>query len=289
MSREPFIVLPTVEEAFDISKRLGIPLHPRYSFFWDSVTIDEVIFLNEKLEESQVSIDYTTLHLRNDDPRLKDILERLGVGHSIKNEVIVINDLEQIYSLKNLLFFETKKTKNQISSIWSNIGETKNAIEFLSKISSVPLMPKFASSIAVRVGRPEKAAERKMKPPVHVLFPVGSKGGATRDLLKALKDQSFYAEIANRFCNNCKLPSTGIHCSMCGVDTPIRNLCIVCREEITENPNRMRCRRCGKDCRTYSPVSYPLKAVIEKAQQKLGIKVSEPLKGVKMLMSKDKA
>ena len=289
LSREPFIVLPTVEEAFDISKRLGIPLHPRYSFFWDSVTIDEVIFLNEKLEESQVSIDYTTLHLRNDDPRLKDILERLGVGHSIKNEVIVINDLEQIYSLKNLLFFETKKTKNQISSIWSNIGETKNAIEFLSKISSVPLMPKFASSIAVRVGRPEKAAERKMKPPVHVLFPVGSKGGATRDLLKALKDQSFYAEIANRFCNNCKLPSTGIHCSMCGVDTPIRNLCIVCREEITENPNRMRCRRCGKDCRTYSPVSYPLKAVIEKAQQKLGIKVSEPLKGVKMLMSKDKA
>lgn len=289
LSREPFTVLPTVEEAFDISKRLGIPLHPRYSFFWDSVTIDEVIFLNEKLEESQVSIDYTTLHLRNDDPRLKDILERLGVGHSIKNEVIVINDLEQIYSLKNLLFFETKKTKNQISSIRSNMGETKNAIEFLSKISSVPLMPKFASSVAVRVGRPEKAAERKMKPPVHVLFPVGSKGGATRDLLKALKDQSFYAEIANRFCNNCKLPSTGIHCSMCGVDTPIRNLCIVCREEITGNPNRMRCRRCGKDCRTYSPVSYPLKAIIEKAQQKLGIKVSEPLKGVKMLMSKDKA
>ena len=51
----------------------------------------------------------------------------------------------------------------------------------------------------------------------------------------------------------------------------------------------MRCRRCGKDCRTYSPVRYPLKVVIEKAQQKLGIKVSEPLKGVKMLMSKDKA
>ena len=36
-------------------------------------------------------------------------------------------------------------------------------------------------------------------------------------------------------------------------------------------------------------LAYPLKVVIEKAQQKLGIKVSEPLKGVKMLMSKDKA
>src|SRR6478752_1584215 len=289
LSRKPLVVLPTVEEAFDISKRLGIPLHPRYSFFWDSVTIEDVIFLNEKLEESEVSINDNTLHLHNTNPRLKDILERLGVDHSIRNTILVINNLEQIYSLKNLLPFKTNKTKNQISSIRSNIEDTKNAIEFVSKISGVTLMPKFASSIAVRVGRPEKAAERKMKPPVHVLFPVGSKGGATRDLLKALKDQSFYAEIANRYCINCKLPSTGISCSKCGADTPIRNLCIVCKEEVTENSSRMRCRRCGKDCRTYSPVSYPLKVVIEKAQQMLGIKVSEPLKGVKMLMSKDKA
>jgi len=289
LSRKPLVVLPTVEEAFDISKRLGIPLHPRYSFFWDSVTIEDVIFLNEKLEESEVSINDNTLHLHNTNPRLKDILERLGVDHSIRNTILVINNLEQIYSLKNLLPFKTNKTKNQISSIRNNIEYTKNATEFVSKISGVTVMPKFASSIAVRVGRPEKAAERKMKPPVHVLFPVGSKGGATRDLLKALKDQSFYAEIANRYCINCKLPSTGISCSKCGADTPIRNLCIVCKEEVTENSSRMRCRRCGKDCRTYSPVSYPLKVVIEKAQQMLGIKVSEPLKGVKMLMSKDKA
>ena len=54
-------------------------MHPRYSFFWDSVTIEDVIFLNEKLEESQVSIDDTTLHLHITNPRLKDILEQLGV------------------------------------------------------------------------------------------------------------------------------------------------------------------------------------------------------------------
>jgi len=201
----------------------------------------------------------------------------------------VIKNLEQVYSLKNLLLYNTNKTKYHVSSIRSNVEYSKDAIEFVSNVSGIKLMPKFASSIAVRVGRPEKAAERKMKPPVHVLFPVGSKGGATRDLLKALKDQSFYAEIANRYCNSCKLPSTGIHCSKCDADTPIRNLCIVCKGEVTDNSNKMRCRKCGKDCRTYSPVSYPLKVIIEIAQQKLGIKVSEPLKGVKMLMSKDKA
>jgi len=36
-------------------------------------------------------------------------------------------------------------------------------------------------------------------------------------------------------------------------------------------------------------VAYPLKTAIEEAQQKLGIKAAEPLKGVKALISKDKS
>jgi DNA polymerase II large subunit len=151
-------------------------------------------------------------------------------------------------------------------------------------------MPKFASSIAVRVGRPEKAAERKMKPPVHVLFPIGSKGGPTRDILKASKTKSsFFTEIANRFCNSCRFPSLGTKCTKCGSSTPIRNLCIVCREEILYNGKNNRCRRCGREGKTYSPVSFPLSKVIEQAQHKLGLKAAEPFKGVKALMSKNKS
>ena len=128
-----------------------------------------------------------------------------------------------------------------------------------------------------------------MKPPVHVLFPIGIKGGTTRDILKAAKDESFYAEIANRFCNNCKLPSVGTHCRNCYALTPICNLCVVCREEITDGVNNNRCHRCGKDGKTYSPVNFSLKTAVEEAQRKLGIIASEPFKGVKALMSKHKA
>jgi DNA polymerase II large subunit len=128
-----------------------------------------------------------------------------------------------------------------------------------------------------------------MKPPVHVLFPIGIKGGATRDILRAAKDESFYAEIANRFCNNCKLPSIGTRCRNCYALTPIRNLCVVCREEITDGINNNRCYRCGKDGKTYSPVNYSLKTAVEEAQRKLGTIAREPLKGVKGLMSKHKA
>ena len=238
LSKDPFTILPTVEEAFEISKKFDIPLHPKYSFYWDSINIDEVLLLKEKLciQKQQnpgfssnktsdtylLSLDY--------DPNIKDILERLGVIHSVKNEedTIEINSQDQSYSLTRLLLSSSQSvaiedidfTKRMSSSLsyattttnYNNSIKTIDVTEFISITSGIEVKRKFASSVAVRVGRPEKAAERKMKPPVHVLFPIGSKGGATRDILKAANNESFYTEISNRFCNNCKLPSVGIHC-----------------------------------------------------------------------------
>jgi DNA polymerase II large subunit len=253
------LIAPTLQEAFEISK-LGMPLHPKYSFYWDTIGLDELLYLMDRLGD-----------LPND-AKIKDILERLGVTHSISGDRLRLDDSDQELSLRRLLS--------------GPIVEAKDAVDFVSKSSGVQVMPKFASTIAVRVGRPEKAAERKMKPPVHVLFPVGPKGGATRDILKACKEDSFYTEIANRFCDNCKLPSIGTHCRGCGSSTMIRNLCIVCRAEVEEGD---KCARCGKEGRTHSIASYPLKMAIEQASKKLGVAPEEPFKGVKSLMSRHRS
>ena len=162
-------------------------------------------------------------------------------------------------------------------------------IDFISKLSQIEIRSKFSSAIAVRVGRPEKAAERKMKPPVHTLFPIGSMGGATRDILKAAKNEIVYTEIANRFCNNCKYPSIGTKCRICNNDTLLENKCIVCRELISIESKNSKCNKCGKEGKTYSPVNYPLKKEVSNAEKYLGIKAKEPLKGVKLLMSKSKS
>src|ERR687887_907466 len=53
LSKGPFTTIPTVNEAFEISERLNIPLHPKYSFYWDSISIDEVLLLKEKFAEQQ--------------------------------------------------------------------------------------------------------------------------------------------------------------------------------------------------------------------------------------------
>jgi len=254
------LVAPSVQEAFDISK-LGLPLHPKYSFYWDTIGLDEVLYLKDRLAGDLPH-----------DAKLKDILERLGVAHSIATDRILLDDSSQSLSLRRLLS--------------GPLVEDRDAIEFVSKSSGVQVMPKFASTIAVRVGRPEKAAERKMKPPVHVLFPVGPKGGATRDIMKACKEDSFYTEIANRYCDDCKLPSVGTHCRACGASTMIRNLCTQCRGEVEDGE---RCARCGKEGRTHSSVNYPLKAAIEQARKKLGVVPTEPFKGVKSLMSRHRS
>jgi DNA polymerase II large subunit len=259
MTENP-LLLPSVDEAFEISKKLGLALHPKYSFYWDSLTVEEVLYLKDRLSGDM---------LLPFDTKLKNILERLGIVHSIMQDQIRLDDSNQASSLRRLL--------GGPAVVGSN-----NAIEFVNKTSSILVMPKFSSAIAVRVGRPEKAAERKMKPPVHVLFPIGSKGGSTRNILKACKEDSFYTQIANRYCNSCRLPCIGTHCRACGASTMLRNLCVVCREEVEDGG---KCARCGKEGRTYSSVNFPLKFVLEQAKKKLGVDPQEPFKGVKSLMS----
>jgi DNA polymerase II large subunit len=301
-------IIPTLKEAFLISKILSIPLHPKYSFYWESISVDEIISLrNEFLKKSDIdknvdlifnmtkaitnqnyyesfSIEYNEI--------LKDIIERLGITHSVKNHnnnrFIELSELNQINSLFILLcntsINNNESSNNKISSI-----------DYIMRISGILLKPKFSSSIAVRVGRPEKAAERKMKPPVHVLFPIGSKGGSTRDLIKASKEEVLYIEIANRYCKTCNLPSVGTKCRNCLSETPLYNICRICREPINSENNSKkevtttRCTKCRREGKTYSPSKYPLKKMLKKAEKTLEIQFKEPLKGVKILMGKNKS
>src|ERR687886_2063079 len=79
LSKEPLLIFPTIDEAFKIAKHLNIPLHPKYSFYWDSITVDEVLLLKKKFAEYQQkhpslnSVDANNMPsscLLNDDSRL---------------------------------------------------------------------------------------------------------------------------------------------------------------------------------------------------------------------------
>ncbi len=327
----PFIVIPSIEEALKISLGFDIPLHPKYSFYWESINLKEFLFLRnillsiDEYNHDKLQIEFLFNH------DLKIILEKLGVFHSINNtgqqQTIILLDRQQTISIIYLcipeiqalhsftensptnisiseLFYLLKKDnynyileiQNKINTIIQNNVDKYNVIELINFISNIKIRSKFSSSISVRVGRPEKASERKMKPPIHVLFPVGNKGGPMRDILKASSSFSFYSEKSNRFCHKCNIPSLGTICIYCDTSTPIRVICKVCKAEsleisfdtINDDRRKNKCIKCGNECKTFSPIQFPLKSILEKAEIKLGFKTTSPLKGVKSLMGKDK-
>ena len=255
---------PTLDEAIEISLHFKVPLHPKYLYYWDQITKEE---LNEILQPAKIEED-SILYPKT----CKLILEKLGVPHSIENDQIILTDTEaKIFY--NLLFREPFQHDDSLS-----------IPESLSKNSGIIIRNKFSTSVGVRIGRPEKAAPRQMKPAVHTLFPVGTKGGPTRDLLKASNFENFYSNINNRICKKCNEPSIGIKCQKCGTKTSVIYICRICRANLDVSF----CPKCKKEANSYSYKPFPLKSKLFTAQEKAGIRAKEPFKGVKELINQDK-
>ena len=254
---------PSIDEALKISLDFQIPLHPHYLYFWDKISSKELGQLLEPKKVTETSIEYFI--------QTKKILEKLGTPHKVENETIVLENLEAKIFF-NLLFRE--------KPIISDLSVPK----ILTKSSGIQIKNKFSTSIGVRIGRPEKAAARQMKPPTHVLFPVNDKGGPTRDLLKASRNEHFFTNIFNRHCNECDEPSIGIKCSKCGTKTTIIYKCSNCRDTLTEPY----CEKCKRKAQTHSHKEFPLKSKLLSAQEKMGLRVKEPFKGVKELINQDR-
>ncbi|MCY4491518.1 MAG: DNA polymerase II large subunit [Thaumarchaeota archaeon] len=253
---------PTLDEALKLSSELQIPLYPKYLHFWDHITPAELAIILDA-ESTEDSVRFSA--------RAKPVLERLAAEHVMEGDVPVLyHDTAKIFY--NLLF-------RNIPHISGD-----SVPDIISQSSGILIKPKFSTSIGVRIGRPEKAAPRQMKPPTHVLFPIGSMGGPTRDLLKASKQEDFYTNISNRTCDTCQAPSIGIRCSVCGEKTGVTFRCASCRSVLDSDY----CNRCKRPAVSYSHRAFPLKSKLLEAQEKMELRAQEPFKGVKELISQDK-
>ncbi len=255
--------IPTFDDALKISLDFQISLHPQYLYFWDMISSQELSKLLEPKKVSEKSIEYSI--------ETKKILEKLGTPHKINNEIIILEELEAKIFF-NLLF----RIKPTISDL--------SVPKILSKSSGIQIRNKFSTSIGVRIGRPEKAAPRQMKPPTHTLFPVSDKGGPTRDLLKASRNEHFFANLFNRHCIQCNEPSISIKCPKCGIKTTITYRCSNCRDIL----NEPFCEKCKRKAQSYSHKEFPLKARLLLAQEKMRLRAQEPFKGVKELINQNK-
>ena len=259
---------PAVHDAFLLSEKLGVPLHPRHLFYWDVASSSEVLVLRHNLSIRSTSPDSTVLTCSNR-ADLKDTLENIGIPHRVEGDLIVLEG-DVAYTVLKTLNLDSKRP---LITAWTDVSD------LLSELSGVRIRRKSSVFVGLRVGRPEKAMIRRMKPPVHLLFPVGVKGGASRDLVRAAREDELEVDLISMVCTRCGSQCTSARCRVCGGETRIVKRCPVCSKVV----EGYTCPLDKVAALPYSTVRYPLRDSLAKAIERVSYNPEPPLKGVQGL------
>jgi DNA polymerase II large subunit len=292
----PLKRIPSPEEALAISEKFSIPLHPRYLYRWPALDLQEMldvrswILTKHTLDKTE---DGDRIALPNDE-RHKTLLENLGIPHE--------------------LFEEGKRirlTDNPIT-ILAQLGEKSataagsNSLDALNSCSQVEIRNKMGVAIGARMGRPEKAEERRMRPPVQVLFPVGRTLATERRMEKVAKsthqsalleafdldiadevaeeteDIGVELELVSRECLNCGNETFESRCERCGKHTELRRVCLEkgCGEPVDKTTGE-----CQYGHRATKRVQVNIQRLLDRVKNEIGEPQSYDLRAVLGLTS----
>ncbi len=195
----------TAIEAFSLSKDYNIPLHPKYTYCYNDVTIEDLNSLIDLIEKGKTTFNQDE-GMQLDLSYQKRILEIIGVPHIVRDGKIII-DKDHAYAL--------------LVTLPKRLSEKETTIEAVNEVSPVEIKNKAPAYIGTRVGRPEKSKERLMRPAPHGLIPIGNNGGSRRLVATAAKKGSIKVDISRRKCTNpdCGISSFGALCPKCGSPT----------------------------------------------------------------------
>lgn len=150
---------------------------------------------------------------------MKDMLVELGALHEATKERVRLG--RHAYALLRGLGLDVdndKIVRRHALDAPDTMG-VEGSCAYVSVLAGVKLRPRAMFRIGTRMGRPEKAAERKMNPPVHLLFPIGIAGGPQRLMADAVKANKFEIEIGDRACPQCKKHTVLYACPDCAAHT----------------------------------------------------------------------
>jgi len=273
---DPFRNKPNAKEAITLAKKLRTPLHPRFTFFWTHISLEEFKKLRDWLLKAQTNQkDGLVCEIRGEhDESVKDCLERLCVPHKVSDGKIRI-DGEDASILSFCLGWHVSEAE---------VPPAQSVFEIFEKLVGINVRANAPTLIGARMGRPEKAKRRVMKPPVHVLFPVGVAGGSQRDLVQASKRQRVWVELVKRRCPNCGKSTFKSKCPNCDVETVVEKFCPKCGRQLDKNF----CPTCKTPARSYEKQPINLKQLLDEACKKLNVRFPKLLKGVKGLTNETK-
>ncbi len=272
--QHPFSLIPSPQEALELSDKLNIPLHPEFTYHWSNISVEEFKSLRDHIK-SNSSFDNNILEIDNK-LEVKEILESICVPHKLVEDKIIL-DLHSLPLLNTIGYKEGK-----LLPISKKNGRV---IDLINSLENVKIRDKCPVYTGARMGRPEKAKDRRMKPPVQMLFPIGNAGGRLRDLFVAATHKNINIELSRRSCPSCGTLTHNVLCSSCNVPTVVSAVCPSCNIETTDD----RCSKCGRMTLQYQLVNYPLETQIMEAKKRIGAPIPKKVKTIKKLMNKLRA
>jgi len=236
--QRPLTTIPDADLAIKISTAFSVPLHPRHLYRWSALTKEELQELRKWIFSNHSINEEGKLEVPND-KKYKRLLEHLGIPHKLTGRRSVIEFTDP----PNVILIQLGKKRAKLK------GDTP--LQMLNSVSQIELRDRLGFSVGARMGRPEKAEERKMRPPIHVLFPVGRTISSERNIEKVAKSIQPYStldefadvsddnienrqespsgqievELVSRFCVSCNTILFESRCPNCGSHTQVQKYC----------------------------------------------------------------
>ncbi len=269
---------PSFREACALSNNLKVPLHPTFTFFWSNIqATSDVDLLVRWLKDGEIHRDACGVReiMGKNLPNIKMLLESILLQHRIVKDTILIENEEAAALAFNLGFG---------SNCSVDLSRTESVLETVSILSGVTVKDKGCTFVGARMGRPEKAKRREMRPLVHVIFPVGLAGGSQRDIVDAAKKGPTFVDVVRRKCPQCGVFTFGVLCPHCGSATVIEKSCPRCGKALRSDE----CPSCKASAVSYQRQVVNLKESLETSCDRMGVSMPKVLKGVKGLTNETK-
>ena len=273
---------PSPRLAIQISRELGVPLHPAHTYHFQDITIEELRGLAAWLADGKPEFKDSCLKSLRitiaQEP--KRILEALGVPHRMENDTVIIEDPAlPLCTCLGILEGQQLSSEKLDTTMRENLA--KEAIDIVQILAGITVRRKAPTRIGCRMGRPEKANPRIMSPPVHVLFPVELGGGATRSVLKAAGVEKASVEIVRCECLKCGTISFTRKCPKCGTETNYASICPRCGRPTSGEY----CMACNARAVFFDLREIDIKSLLDVALNKLQEPLPPLVKGVKGMTS----
>ncbi|WP_396611090.1 DNA polymerase II large subunit [Haloferax sp. S1W] len=319
---------PTVEEALAWADEYDAPLHPKFTYLWHDISVEQYDVLADAVAAGEIVAaeadgghangtrrgggradgggiavepedgNEGTLLVENT-PEIREMLENLLVEHRQTDEKLRIPIWRPLARTLGLADDRERTwSLDDLSARAREWDDGDNAIEAVNETTPYEVRERAPTRIGGRMGRPEKSERRDLSPAVHTLFPIGEAGGSQRDVGDAAQtfgDSGKRGEISVRLgkrkCPDCGTFGFKPKCSNCGGHTNPHYECDDCGTVIhPDESGRVYCDRCEWDVESAEWQTIDLNTEYRDALESVGERESsfEILKGVKGLTSSNK-